>query len=124
MVLGRLPKDVRAGIPVHFKKLVTKHKTWLRPYHYRGNPIMIAIAWLHGVWAEDNNYILWMGWGLLVILAFSGWTMKRQGADGLGGKTSRLIHFQHSTSILMLILLLVVHTLAEGVIFFRLFKEG
>lgn len=100
----RLPEI--AKIPLRWKGRV-------RRYHYRGNPIITGIGFLHGIWAEHDHFILWCGWGLLVFLCVSGFIMKIQGADQPGAKASRLIHGQHIFSIAMVILLLIGHALVE-----------
>ena len=112
MALKRLPKKTRAELPQNFKTPL-RWKVRFRNYHYWGNPVVLGIGFLHGVWAEHQHFVLWMGWGLLVLLTFSGLIMKLQKADAPGAKAHRLIHTQHTLAVLMATLLLVGHALAD-----------
>lgn len=112
MTLRRLPKWIRQTLPNFFKKPL-QWKGRFRHYHYWGNPGIIAIGYLHGIWAEESNILLWVGWGLLVLLAVSGLIMKIQKADLPGAKIHRLIHTQHTLSIAMVIILWIGHLLAD-----------
>lgn len=112
MGLKRIPQAARARLPEKFKRPL-KWKSRFRKYHYWGNPVVLGIGYLHGVWAEEENFILWAGWGLIVVLAISGLIMKLQKADEPGAKASRLIHSQHFFSVLMVVLLLIGHAVAD-----------
>lgn len=102
----------KKGVPEKFKKPI-QWKTRFRNFHYIGNPIMIGMAFLHGWWAEDTNFLLWLGWGIMVFLALSGLTMKFQGADKPGAKVSRLIHYQHAFALTVIVVLVIGHTLVD-----------
>ncbi|MFQ5672741.1 MAG: hypothetical protein ACE5G9_06575 [Nitrospinales bacterium] len=108
----RIPRQVKTSAP-QYLKLPIKWKSRFRNYHYRGNPIVVAIAFLHGIWAEENNLLLWAGWGILVVLCLTGLIMKLQKADAPGAKANRLIHTQHAFSVIMLVGLLIGHALVD-----------
>lgn len=112
MALRRLPKGIREILPHLFKKPL-QWKGRFRHYHYWGNPVIIGIGYLHGIWAEESNLLLWAGWGLLVLLTISGLIMKLQKADLPGAKIHRLIHTQHTLSVAMVVLLWIGHLLAD-----------
>lgn len=103
-----LPKPVRAHSP-GLLKVPLKLKNMTRNFHYLGNPVFIGIAWLHGVTAEESNTIVWVGWGIMVLLALTGLIMKLQRADAPGAKVNRLIHSQHLLSIIMVLALVIGH---------------
>ncbi len=109
----RLVRGKRRRPPPPWLSRPVQWKAWIRKYHYWGNPGLIGIAFLHGWTSEDHNVLLWLGWGLMGVLAGSGWTMKRQGADRPGGRLSRLIHLQHSLAVLLVLLLWIGHALAD-----------
>lgn len=112
MAFKRVPKGFRTHAP-EIAKQPLKWKTKFRKFHYWGNPVVIALAFLHGWWAEKTHPVLWWGWGILVFLMISGIIMKLQKADQPGAKVNRLIHTQHFFSIAMLVLLLVGHGLVD-----------
>ncbi len=108
MGFKRAPKAVRTSSPSWVKQPL-KWKNATRSLHYWGNPVLIGIAWLHGITAGEGNVLVWAGWGLMVLLALSGLIMKLQRADAPGAKVNRLIHSQHVLSIVMVLLLWVGH---------------
>lgn len=108
MGFKRAPKPLRTSSP-SWVKLPLKWKNATRNFHYWGNPVLIGIAWLHGITAEEGNLLVWTGWGLMILLALSGLIMKLQRADAPGAKINRLIHSQHFLSIAMVLLLWVGH---------------
>jgi hypothetical protein len=108
MGFKRLPKPVRTAAP-KWVTLPLKLKSHFRNVHYLGNPLVIGIAWAHGVTAEESNLLVWAGWGLMLLLAFSGIIMKLQRADQPGARVNRLIHTQHLLSIAMVLLLWLGH---------------
>jgi hypothetical protein len=108
MGFKRLPKNTRTGLP-EMAKLPLKWKVRFRKYHYWGNPLLIGIAWLHGITAEASNLLVWSGWGVMLLLALSGFIMKLQRADHPGAKITRLLHMQHLMSIIMVIALIAGH---------------
>ncbi len=108
MGFKRMPKGVRISVPGIFKWPL-KWKNRFRHFHYWGNPVLIAIAWIHGVTAEDSNRLVWFGWGLMTLLAVTGLIMKLRRADQPGAGVTRLLHMQHLMSVLMIITMLAGH---------------
>lgn len=108
MGFKRIPKGARTSVPGIFKWPL-KWKNRFRHYHYWGNPVLIGIALLHGITAEESNRLVWIGWGLMALLAVTGLIMKLQRADQPGAKVTRLLHMQHLMSVLMIISLLAGH---------------
>jgi len=108
MGFKRLPKSARTGLPEMVKQPL-KWKAGFRKYHYWGNPLLIGIAWLHGITAEASNLLVWSGWAIMLLLALSGFIMKLQRADHPGAKITRLLHMQHLMSIIMVIALFAGH---------------
>ncbi|WP_282012229.1 hypothetical protein [Nitrospina watsonii] len=113
MGVRRLPRRARNLVPDLFVRKPVQWKVRFRNYHYWGNPVMLGLSYLHGWWAEDSNWVLWAGWGLIGVLCLSGLAMKLQGADQPGAQVTRLLHTQHTLSVVMVLLLWVGHLFAD-----------
>ncbi|MGP0566835.1 MULTISPECIES: hypothetical protein [unclassified Nitrospina] len=113
MGVRKLPRSVREALPDFVVRKPVQWKVRWRNYHYWGNPVMLGLSYLHGWWAEDSNWVLWAGWGLIGVLCLSGLAMKLQGADQPGAKVTRLLHTQHTLSVVMVVLLWVGHLFAD-----------
>lgn len=113
MGVRKLPRPVREALPDFVVKKPVQWKVRWRNYHYWGNPVMLGLSYLHGWWAEDSNWVLWAGWGLIGVLCLSGLAMKLQGADQPGAKVTRLLHTQHTLSVVMVVLLWIGHLFAD-----------
>ncbi len=108
MSFKMLPKFTRTAMPGFIKEPL-KWKSAFKQFHYWGNPLVIGLAWLHGITAEDSNQLVWMGWAIMLLLAFSGFIMKLQRADQPGAKITRLLHMQHLMSVIMVVALFAGH---------------
>ena len=108
MTFKLLPKKSRNEMP-GFAKTPLKWKSKFRQFHYWGNPLVIGIAWLHGITAEASNEMVWGGWAIMLLLALTGWIMKLQRADQPGAKITKLLHMQHLMSIIMVVALFAGH---------------
>lgn len=111
MMFRLSPPALRKNNPLF--KFGIRLKTHFRNFHYLGNPIIIIISYFHGITAEDSNFMVWIGWGLMVLLAITGTIMKLQRADAPGAKLNRLIHSQHILSIIMILSLLIGHSVLD-----------
>jgi len=113
MGVRKLPRRVRENLPDLVTRKPVQWKARWRNWHYWGNPAMLGLSYLHGRWAEDSTWILWVGWGLIGLLCLSGLAMKLQGADQPGAKATRLLHTQHTLSIVMVVLLWFGHIIVD-----------
>lgn len=113
MGLRRLPGSVRETLPGLVTRKPVQWKGRWRKWHYWGNPAMLGLSFLHGWWAEESTWILWVGWGLIGALCLSGLAMLLMGADQPGARATRLLHTQHTLSIVMVVLLWFGHILVD-----------
>jgi len=110
MMFRALPKELKQTELFRFP---IRLKVMIRNYHYWGNPVVVGIAYVHGIWSSGGNILLWGGWGIMVLLSLSGMLLKLQRADQPGAKFNRLLHSQHALSVIMLVMLLIGHGFSD-----------